>query len=377
MSGSLLETVSGAPAIACIRGDRVAVRARHRIVLLYALAAFAAPHLAWAATQSGPDAPRPQDSFMYFGESVGSRASWPSSTAWGLEFRQVDAPHFAWSFAYLNDGHFPGHHRDGVSAEAWVPFAIADRLTLSVGGGPFYYFDTEHAQKLDGYADVHGWAWLLSADMRIALWSHLQQPGWFLDLRYDWSAPAHDIETHSIALGVGYRMYSDFASGTPTRGTVAGFSTDEIAGYVGKTVVNSFSSQWSFAEALEYRRQLVFPFLRTSLALVNEGDAQLVRRKGVIYELWGEPSFWDGNASVGVGWGGYTAVDKSRPTPGRHVSYVTSVTISARLLNLVPIWKSTAIGEQTDFRVTWHRIVTDYDRDTDILLFGLGYRFDL
>jgi hypothetical protein len=377
MGRSHQESLSDAPTFALIRRHRPAIRAKRRVLLLCLFAAVARPPPAVAAAPAGLDAPRPQDSFMYFGESVGSRASWPSSTAWGLEFRQVDAPHFAWSVAYLNDGHFPGHHRDGISAEAWVPFTIADRLTLSLGGGPFYYFDTEHAPKLDGYADVHGWAWLLSADMRIALWSHLQQPGWFLDIRYDWSAPAHDIETHSIGVGIGYRMYSDFASGTATQGTVGGFSTDEIAGYVGKTVVNSFSSQWSFAEALEYRHQLVFPFLRGSVALVNEGDAQLIRRKGVIYELWAEPSFWDGNASVGVGWGGYTAVDKSRPTPGRHVSYVTSVTLSARLLNLVPIWKSTAVGERTDVRVTWHRIVTDYDRDTDILLFGLGYRFDL
>lgn len=313
---------------------------------------------------------------MYFGESVGSRASWPTSSAWGLEFRQTDAPHFAWSFAYLNDGHFPGHHRDGVSGEAWVPFTIADRMTLSVGGGPFYYFDTEHAaDHPNGYADVHGWAWLVSADMRVALWSYLEQPGWFLDLRYDWSAPAKDIETHSIGLGFGYRMYSDFASGTPALGTVAGFAENEIVGYVGKTVVNSFSSQWSFAEALEYRRELAAQVLRGSLAIVNEGNAQLVRRQGILYEVWAEPSFWDGNASVGIGWGGYTAVDKSRPTSGRHVSYVVSVTLSARFPNLVPMWQSTAFAERTDVRVTWHRIVTDYDRDTDILLFGLGYRF--
>lgn len=360
-----------------VRRDAFARRYRRFVMLICISAALMGAPWTFAAASASGAPPRPQDSFMYFGESVGSRASWPTSTAWGLEFRQIDAPHFAWSFAYLNDGHFPGHHRDGVSGEGWVPFTLFERMTLSVGAGPFYYFDTEHAARSDGYADVHGWAWLLSADMRVALWSDLRQPGWFLDLRYDWSAPARDIETHSIGLGIGYRMYSDFESDTPTQGTVGGFATDEIVGYVGKTVVNSFASQWSFAEALEYRRQLLFPFFRGSLALVNEGDAQLVRRKGLIYELWGEPSFWDGNASVGLGWGGYTAIDRSRPAAGRHVSYVVSVTLSARLLNLVPAWKSTAVGEQTDVRVTWHRILTDYDRDTDILLFGLGYRFNL
>lgn len=71
------------------------------------------------------------------------------------------------------------------------------------------------------------------------------------------------------------------------------------------------------------------------------------------------------------GWGGYTAVDKTRRATGRHISYVVSATMSARL----PMLQSTTFGERTDVRVTWHRIVTDYDRDTDILLFGLGYRF--
>jgi hypothetical protein len=28
-----------------------------------------------------------------------------------------------------------------------------------------------------------------------------------------------------------------------------------------------------------------------------------------------------------------------------------------------------------DVRFLWHRIVTDYNRDTDVVLLGLGYRF--
>jgi hypothetical protein len=255
-------------------------------------------HCAWAADRAANGMPLPPDSFMYFGEYVGSRASWPSSTAWGLEFRKSFCTHFALSMAYLNDGHFPGHHRDGVSGEMWVPFTISRYVTLSLGGGPFYYFDTELASNENGYADVHGWAWLLSADMRVPLWwGHARHPGWFADIRYDWSAPAKDIETHSIGFGIGYQMYSDFAVGASTRGTVEGFAVHEIVGYVGKTVVNSFSSQWSYAEALEYREQLFVPFARVSVALVNEGDARLIRRNGVIYEAWLEPSFWDGNAS--------------------------------------------------------------------------------
>lgn len=331
---------------------------------------------ALAAEKTATGTPLPPDSFMYFAEYVDSRASWPSSTAWSLEFRKSLCTHLALSMAYLNDGHFPYHHRDGVSGEVWLPFNLADYAAVSLGGGPFYYFDTEHAPNPNGYADVHGWAWLLSADLRVPLWlGHGLHPGWFLDLRYDWSAPAKDIETHSIGVGLGYQMYSDAAVGVPYQDSPGNFAKDEFVGYVGKTVVNSFSSQWSYAEAVEYRRQLFTPVMRMSLAFVNEGNAQLIRRNGVLYEGWLEPSFWDGNASVGLGWGGYSAIDKYRPAPGRIVSYVVSVTLSARPLNLIPALNSTALGERTSLRVTWHRMITDYNRDTDVLLFGLGYRF--
>ena len=68
-------------------------------------------------------------------------------------------------------------------------------------------------------------------------------------------------------------------------------------------------------------------------------------------------------ARRGAGFGIYTAIDKYRPAPGRHVADVVSLTLSLQPIN------------NFDVRVLWHRIVTDYNRDADILLFGLGYRF--
>ena len=76
-----------------------------------------------------------------------------------------------------------------------------------------------------------------------------------------------------------------------------------------------------------------------------------------------EPSFNSGLWSIGAGFGFYSAIDKYRPAPGRHVSDVVSATVSVR-----PI-------KNFDIRFLWHRIVTDYNRDTDIVLWGLGYRF--
>jgi hypothetical protein len=88
-------------------------------------------------------------------------------------------PYFAASLGYLNDAHFPGHHRDGVTAEAWLPIVpLSNRLTLSVGGGPFYYYDTVFARNSGGYADAHAWAWLASLDATIQPW----KSGWWSHL---------------------------------------------------------------------------------------------------------------------------------------------------------------------------------------------------
>jgi hypothetical protein len=99
-------------------------------------------------------------------------------------------------------------------------------------------------------------------------------------------------------------MYSDHTAGTSTQGTVEGFAKNELVGYFGKTAINSLESKSAAAEAFEYRRQLGWEFTRVSIGLVNEGDSDLIRRTGITYEGWLEPSFWDGNASVGVGWAG-------------------------------------------------------------------------
>jgi hypothetical protein len=141
-----------------------------------------------------------------------------------------------------------------------------------------------------------------------------------------------------------------------------GSDRNELLLFYGKTVVNSFSSQEAKAKGVEYRYAFG-PTLRASLAYVNEGDARLVRRSGGIAEGWLEPAFFADRFSVGVGLGAYAAIDKYRPTSGRHVSGIVTMTMSYRFLDRV------------NARFNWHRIVTDYDRDTDIVVLGVGYRF--
>lgn len=280
------------------------------------------------------------------------------SDAWSIAYRSNWAPHFSSTISYLNDGHFPGHHRDGVTIEAWPQFITAGgHLTFAVGVGPFYYYDTTLASNGAGYADSHGLAWLYSA----AIILNTGDIGPVFEIRYDHTAPTKSIETDSLFVGFGYRMTSDFAGGILAQ-QAAEIPKNEVTGFYGHTQVNSFAHQEAVAWSAEYRRQIWGAF-RVSGGFLNEGNAQLIRRDGFTYEGWLEPSFFDDAFSVGVGFGGYSAIDRYRLGPGRVVSGIVSLTLSYRLV------------QHVDARFDWHRIVTDYNRDTDIVLFGLGVRF--
>jgi hypothetical protein len=289
--------------------------------------------------------------------SISSLSDWPRSYAWSFSYRHVWRDYFSTTVAYLNQGHFPGHHRDGVTGEAWAQMDLFDnQLTLAIGAGPFNYYDTTVAARGGGYSDNHGWAWLYSAG---ATWQP-EKKGWFAELRIDRTSPAQSIETTSVTAGVGYRLQPD-SRGHSSRADPV-YDQSELTLFYGKTVVNSFSSQEARAEAAEFRHAFG-DYARASIAFVNEGDAQLIRRNGAIVEGWLEPGFFSGRYSVGIGAGVYSAIDKYQPTVGRHLSGIVTLTMSYRVF------------DHLDARFNWHRIVTDYDRDTDIVLYGLGYRF--
>lgn len=340
---------------------------QRRILALWVLAAgLAGSQSALAAGSSGND-PSP-DEISYFGERVYSLRQWPPDWGWGISFFRSVTPNLAWSLAYLNDAHFPGHHRDGIAAEAWFTFIpYPSPITLSAGSGTFYYYDTVFAQNTSGYADAHGWAWLGSvrATLQPASWKHM-----YVEARIDYTSPTKSIETTSFGLGLGYRGNSDDPSAPGHSSETPG--KNEVVGSYGKTVTNSFNSgsHQAGSGALDYRRTIseeskFWSEVRLSVGYLYEGDTQLIRRSGVTTEVWGEPSFCSGRWSIGAGIGLYSAIDKYRPSPGRHVSGVVSTTMSYHPFNDMGL----------DLRVIWHRIVTDYNRDTDVLLFGLGYRF--
>jgi len=283
----------------------------------------------------------------------------PRATTYGwlLSFSHDLTPLLSASFTTLNEGHVPGHHRDGHSAQIWVRTKPADSLTLAAGFGPYRFFDTTVAENRDHFANAHGWGTIASA---AATW---REPGsrWLYQVRVDRVIANTAFDTTQLLAGVGYRFDQD---GSFTSNSIAreiAVRRNEFVLMTGRTVINSFESQTARATSVEYRHAFG-PVVRGSIGWIIEGDARLARRNGIVAQGWLEPSFYRDRFTLGVGAGGYFAIDPDHAR-GPSVLVILGTTFSYHFAHG---W----IG-----RVTWHRVSSNYDRDSDIFLAGLGYRF--
>ena len=270
-----------------------------------------------------------------------------------IEYSHDLADHLAAAYAYRNEGHLPSHHRDGHSLQLWATTNGAEGFSLRAGLGAYRYFDTAVAENPQGFGNSHGWGTLLSAAAR---W-RVAGSRWTWEMRVDRIMAHESFDTTQVTAGLGYRLDQDgsFRSNA-TRAAHRG----EVDLLGGTTIVNSFESEGATATSLDFRYALG-PVWRASLGWVNEGDARLIRRNGAIAEIWLEPSFAHDRFTMGVGIGTYVAIDDYHV--GTHVQGVISTTLS---------WR---VGERWAARIIWHRISSNYDRDSDIVLAGLGYRF--
>src|SRR4051812_30254284 len=79
---------------------------------------FSALLLAWGATA------RAQEFSAQFGTTGGAGLSLNSHYSWQMDYRHAINRDFAWSLAWINEGHEAEHHRDGVAGQFWytLPF---------------------------------------------------------------------------------------------------------------------------------------------------------------------------------------------------------------------------------------------------------------
>ena len=289
-----------------------------------------------------------------------------NSPVWAFEYLHPLSKNIAASFSWLNEGHVPGHHRDGQSMQIWGRTNVLDRrLSLAAGVGPYRYSDTTVSSAGGGYVNIHGWGTVGSLAA-----TYYTDSRWLYQMRFNRIVARNSIDTSALMFGIGYQLEPVAERGPQVSAPrqLEKTTTDEITAFFGQTIVNSYLSERDTARALEYRHGLA-RYVDVTLGVLNEGDARLDRRTGITAQIWGVREVLASDRLVlGIGFGPYLAVDRYRtPAPGEggdsSFSWIFTATAAFRL------------SQHWDARLSWNRINTNYNRDTDVILFGAGYRF--
>ena len=301
-----------------------------------------------------------QELLLLGGATYDSNVS-ESTYAWAVEYAQGLGENAYVTLAWLNEGHIQNHHRDGPTAQIWGRINLLDRhLSLALGIGPYSYFDTAQAERGASYANDHGWGLIYSAGLT-----------WYTDRRWLFHLRANRIEAQDgvdrtmLLLGAGYQLDAPSVPGPrPTAPSITGKTTNnEVALFLGRTILNSFESENSTAAAAEYRRGLG-RYVDWTVGWLHEGGNHIIRREGVTTQLWLVRPFFDNHLALGAGAGAYFVVSQENSgSDDDRVAGIITLTASYRF---DPRWFA---------RLSWNRVVTRYDRDTDVILLGGGYRF--
>ncbi len=319
-----------------------------RNILLVLIAIFAA----WPVTA--------QEIFVNGGFSDDASTG-TSSGHWSVAYFQDLADHAMFSISYLNEGHQPNHYRDGLAPQIWGRASPFGReLSFAVGVGPYLYFDTKVETESDAYENKHGLGFISSGT---ATWYGLSP--FLLQIRADYIGAPGSFDSFSTSFGIGFVLDDKPAQGSaPSSRGGRGEAKNEIGLYIGKAVLNSARSEQGNAMSVEYRRNL-FHHLDWTFAWLNEGDTLPLGRYGVISELWAVQGFFDERLAMGIGAGPYLARDKYDGDDGQR-------TTLAGLVSMTAVFRFTPwLG----FRVIFHRVVTDYSRDTDVFTGGITISF--
>lgn len=284
------------------------------------------------------------------------------SYTWQIGYEESINENLAWNLSWLNEGHVPDHHRDGPLAQLWARTNVLDRrLSLGAGLGLYKYFDTTRAGGSD-YQNLHGWGNVFSLR---ATW--YAGNNWFFHVKANRLIAYDNINTSSVMFGLGYQLQTPERRGPlPKAKAQKNKSTNnEITMFVGGTITNSFNSELGKAKGFEYRRGL-FKHLDWTVSWMNEGDTSVIRRNGIMTQIWPTRTFFDEHLAISMGFGAYFAVDEHKDS-GEDSSPFAS--------GLITMSASYRFSEPWLVRVWWNRTVTGYDRDTDIITAGLGYRY--
>jgi hypothetical protein len=306
-----------------------------------------------------------QEAFVHAGLMEDTDSPDKDSYSWSLEYFEGISEHVGFSFSWINEGHVMDHHRDGHSTQIWFRNNILDRrLSLKAGIGPYRFFDTTGQTEDGGYVNAHGWGVVYSVG---GVW-YTHSP-WVFQLKANFIDTFGSVDTATILLGLGYQLEPTQRPGPRAKALdQTEYTTDqEITVFLGQTFVNSFGSKNGIASSVEYRRGLS-RHVDVTIAWINEGDTELIRRNGITVQLWLTRGFFDNCLTLGAGGGVYYSIDKYRDS-------VQSEASERSLGGLITMSGSYRFSDRWLTRISWNRVASDYNRDTDIFLLGLGYQF--
>jgi len=287
------------------------------------------------------------------------------SDAYAYVYQQNFAEHWYGTYTYLNEGHLGAHHRDGHSFQLWWRYLMLDRrLALSLGAGPYLSFDTTNPQPDGGHVNQHGVSMLASA---AATW--YVGGAWLLQARFNRTVFASSFQSNTLLLGVGYQLDRGDRPGPflapPT--AYEAIAPNELDVMLGGSIINSFEHDTALAGAVEYRRRL-WRYVDGTVTYLDEGSSDVLRRAGVATQAWITGTFLRNHLTLGVGLGPYYATSLINRGPDPDPS-------PSRWAGLLTLSASYRFNDHWAARLSWYRAMTGYNRDADVFLTGVGYRF--
>ncbi|HEY1226985.1 MAG TPA: hypothetical protein VGF26_06650, partial [Ramlibacter sp.] len=283
------------------------------------------------------------------------------SFAVNLSYTQRVSSYFAASLEYTNEGHPPLHHRDGLSPQLWLHTLVPARgWSFAVGAGPYYYFDTTTGNgSLADYRNEHGWGTMANFSAKY----HLGDKRTYAEVRLSKIHGRKDHDSSLVMVGLGYELRN---LPTVIKEENADSGENMVMVLAGRSIVNSFKSEKATGYGVEYRHT-VNPNVEWSLTAMNEGRIGVAQRKGVAAQLWLLRPFTE-HTVLELGMGGYVMRDQIdrdnvREEPKTHFAPIASIGMRWRV---TPMMRA---------QLSWSRVITDYHRDSDVFLLGVGWLY--
>jgi hypothetical protein len=299
-----------------------------------------------------------QEVFVRFGDTRETGTNSSQTYSYGVSYFQGFGENLAWSVGYLNEGHFSNNKRDGLDFQGWARVNVLNRrLSLGIGAGPYLYWNTVLGTVRSDFTDQHGVGAIFSAAANWYTENRLIIQG-----KVNYVTTPNSVDTLSATIGLGYQLDKPDRPGPltgPSPAPVQGLK-NEVTFFAGRTVTNAGHDDAAGAESLQYRRNLA-PHFDWTIGWLNEHHP--VSRTGPATEIWAGRTFIDDHFGLEIGLGPYLVYDYHGQQNTTRLNWLVSLSGSIRFT------------EHWLLRGTWHRVTTDNDRDTDIFMAGIGYRF--